>query len=92
MPLIRDFPIDNLGSPEIYTVQTVCQRVRIREKDRTVATQASFNVYFPSSSTASPREAGEEFLWDPQRFIVPGTKLSIESVNVGSAVMSIIEE
>jgi hypothetical protein len=56
MPLIRDFPIDNLGSPEIYTVQTVCQRVRIREKDRTVATQASFNVYFPSSSTASPRE------------------------------------
>lgn len=92
MPLIRDFPIDNLGSPEIYTVQTICHRLRIREKDRSVATQATYNVYFPSSSTPSPREAGEEFLWDPGRFIMPGTKLSIESINVGSAVMSVIEE
>lgn len=92
MALISDFPTDNLGAPDVYTVQTACQRIRIREKDRTLATQATFNVYLGRGTTAQPQEAGETFLYDPQRFIMPGEQIRIETINVGAAVLTVFEE
>ena len=97
MSYIVDFVVDNLGDPETYTVMTPCRRVRFREKDRTVTTQASYNVYFPwfgnnTPNPPRPCEPGEEFIFDPQRTIWPGEKIKLETLNVAAATFSIIEE
>lgn len=89
---ITDFPIDNLGSPDLYIVETVCRRIFIREKDRSVATLATYAVYAGLNQTGQPQDAGETFLYDPGRFILPGEKIGLAALNVASTVMSIREE
>jgi hypothetical protein len=93
----QNVTFDNSGSPDAYTVQTVCKRVRIQELDRTVGTLAVFNVYAAASGAPLAQKVqrlgGEEFTHEPTKYMQPGEKpFYVETANVASAVFEAVEE
>ena len=94
MANISDFTIDNLGSPDQYTVQTVCKKITVQEKDRTVATLAPFQVFMPAGgATYTSKLLGEEYTLTSPSYFLPGTKpFGMQSVGVASVVFSVREE
>lgn len=94
MAAVYSFTADNLGSPDMYTVTRDCRRIRIVEKDRTASSLATFNVYAPAGGTTAISYLGGETceLVATGGFSPGSNPFAIETVNVGSAIFSVIEE
>lgn len=94
--IVKDFTSDNAGQPDKYTLQSNCNRIRVIEKDLTVATLARARIYLPVGASTyielqpgemSPPLHGNPAVW------VPGYQpFSMETVNVASTVFSVIED
>lgn len=91
---VFDFTIDNLGSPDQYTVGTVCKKIRIREKDRTVASLSGYEVFIPASgATFTSRLPGEEHELMGIKLFQPGDKpFGLQSTGASSVVFTVTEE
>lgn len=97
MPYTQDFVMDNVGSPDQYTVQTPCWTITLREKNRAAVTPATFNIYVPAvvanSPSYFPYEGGETYICQPGYQMQPGLKpFAGETVNVASATFVAREE
>jgi hypothetical protein len=94
MAYTQPFVVDNSGAPDQYVVQQDCLKIYVRETNRTLTTQASFNVYIPATSSSfTPYEPGEPFIYETGFMIPAGSRpFAMATSNVATATFSVREQ
>lgn len=93
MAAYYEFTVDAVGQPEMIIVQSVCQRVTVRQKDQSDPTLLKFKVRrCPGGSYVQYQGGDVPLPLEKLSWFQPGEIAGCIETNSGSAVFSQIEE